>query len=100
MRRIMTTVVLSTICWNVAGALLIHMHLNGPDYVAGLWFMTALAVAATATLAGCINRRDQPVGISYDLGWQQGYRTAEQKYLALLAQWKGTHGKTESPSER
>lgn len=42
-----------------------------------------LAGAMTATLTQAIRARI-PVRISYDLGWQQGYRTAEAKYRKLV----------------
>jgi hypothetical protein len=112
MRHTTKLVILAVICWNVAEAFLIYKHLDGPHAQTVLWATAILATAVTATLAIRIDKQDLPipVGVSYDLGFKQGYRTAEQKYLRLirliaqlllLHRLKGdSHGKAQSPPER
>ncbi|MGI5286580.1 hypothetical protein ACQEVF_25025 [Nonomuraea polychroma] len=106
MRHIATAGILGVIDWNASRALMLHMNLSDPYLCAAMCVLAALAAAVTATMASRIGMQNQslPLGISYDLGFRQGYRTAEQKYLQLIAQLnllKGhIHGKGQSPPER
>lgn len=87
---------------------MIYMHLYGPNPIGRMWFLASLAAAITATISARLDQRGPqvPLGASYDLGWQQGYRTAAAEYLGLIAQLrqqlnlKGyVHGKDQPPAE-
>lgn len=85
MRRSTLVWILAIVSWTGVIVLVITAAHGGVDATtaAATWtFIGALICAATLTLAGLICRRATvsiPVSVSYDLGFEQGYRTARQE---------------------